>query len=108
MPDDYFKDADSEPDTMTRDAAESNSAHADETPPGNEDQPTALIPKAALMGKKVEPGDTVTFRAVRTMDDQVEFVCESEGEKSSEDEESSHDMPDGSKMADREMESLMS
>jgi len=71
------------PDAMTAQAAASNSARADETPKGNEDQPTALIAKSALGGYECKPGDEITMKVVRVMDDQVEaqFVKETEGPK---------------------------
>ena len=69
MPDDLYSDA---PDAMTAQAAASNSASADETPKGNEDQPTALIAKSALGGYDCKPGDEITFKVIRVMDDQVE------------------------------------
>ncbi len=70
MPDDLYSDA---PDAMTAQAAASNSASADETPKGNEDQPTALIAKSALGGYDCKPGDEITFKVIRVMDDQVEL-----------------------------------
>jgi len=74
MPQDYYSDEEG-PDAMTREAMGSDSAKADETPAGNEDQATFLLPKSALMGKNVQDGDTIKVRVLRMMDDQVEAVC---------------------------------
>lgn len=41
-----------------------------------EDQQTAVIPKAALMGKNPQPGDTLKFKVVAVHDDEVQVVCE--------------------------------
>lgn len=93
------------PDAMTKQASESNSAHADETPKGNEDEPTGLLPKSILAGKDFQPGDEIVLKINRIMDDQVEvsYAPEKGGEDKGGEEKA--EMPEGG--GDAEMAGMM-
>lgn len=57
----FYSDSQSEP-----------SADTSETSTESTGGKTALLPKSALTGQELKPGDEVTFKIVRVMDDQVE------------------------------------
>lgn len=104
---DYYSDSEG-PDAMTRQAMQSNSSKADETPVG-ENQPTGLLPKSILAGKDFQPGEEIVLKIVRIMDDQVEVSyapekeSKDEGPGESPSEGSGEEMPVG----DSQMRSYM-
>lgn len=76
--------ADDNPDLY--DDGDGSAPAAEESPKEDSgDLPTFLVGKSALGGQVPEVGDTKQIRAVRVLDDQVEFVCEYPKSKSEDD-----------------------
>lgn len=67
--DSYF-DEDLDQDPRAQNAEEPSEAKDEEV-----NQQTALIPKSALMGKKVAVGDKLTVKVTGIFEDEVEIVC---------------------------------
>lgn len=83
MPEDYYSDGGEAP-------ASSKAGETPQTGAGADDQPTGVLPKSILAGKKFKPGDEVVLEIVRIHDDEIEVKYASEKGKEEESE-----APDG-------------
>lgn len=62
----------------TAEAPEEESMDTEDTDTGESVGETALVPKNVMMGKELNPGDTVTFKVVKLYEDEVELQPVSE------------------------------
>jgi hypothetical protein len=76
MPEDYYSDG--------GDAPSSKAGEAPETGAGDADQPTGILPKAILAGKKFNVGDEVMLKIVAIHGDEVQVAYAPEKEEPSE------------------------
>lgn len=75
MPEDYYSDASSTPGDA------SGAGESPHTEAGHDDQPTAVLPKSILAGKKFDVGDEVVLKIVAMHGDEVQVSYASEEDK---------------------------